>query len=316
MSLIVASQIGPEFDSLAASHPAVARVIPLPLDDAAAVGAIAAEADALIVRPAPVWKSIAAAGPPAAWPGKLRWVHSTSAGVDYYPEWLADAPWFSCGRGAASDQVADYVIGAIYAHAKDFAALSIHAADQWAPRPQRNVFGRTVAILGLGSIGLAIAHRVRALGAHPVGIRRSGAPADGIAHAGSIEEAVAIADDIVIALPATGATRGLVDARLLAHAKPDAHLINIARGSIVDQDALLAALDADRLGFATLDVTDPEPLPAGHPLYTHPKVRVTPHLSSNWPTVIPGLHRQILDNIAAVAQGGPPANLVIRSRGY
>jgi phosphoglycerate dehydrogenase-like enzyme len=310
MSLILASQAGPEFDALAREHEAVDTVLPLPLDETGLASALR-DADALIIRPAPFWKTPSARGRPGQWPGRLRWVHSTSAGVDYYPEWLSEVPWFSCGRGVASDQVADYVIGALYAHVKDIGRLAIRSHSDWGPRPHGNLMGRTVAILGLGSIGVAIATRLQALGAKPLGVRRGGgSDASGIPLAPSLEAAIAEADDIVIALPATAETKGIVDARLLAHAKRGAHIINIARGSIVDQEALLAALDSGVLGFATLDVTDPEPLPEGHPLYTHPLVRLTPHISSNWPTVIEGLHRQILDNIAAVASNRAPANLV------
>ncbi|MFT3964517.1 MAG: NAD(P)-dependent oxidoreductase [Sphingobium sp.] len=315
MPIVLASQAGSEFDELAAAHPAVEAVIPLSLDDHI-LDHVTQQADALIVRPGPMWKAIAERGRPAQWPGRIRWVQSTSAGVDYYPGWLAEAPWFSCGRGVASDQIADYVVGAIYAHVKDFGQLSIRSREEWKPVAQRSVIGRTVAILGLGSIGRAIAARVRALGAIPIGVRRSPGVDEDVELVATLEDAVAIADDIVIALPATGETRGIVNAALLAKAKPGAHLINIARGSIVDQEALLAALDDGRIGFATLDVTDPEPLPAGHRLYAHPLVRITPHLSSNWQTVIPTLHRQLIENIEAVANDRAPANLVLAARGY
>lgn len=318
MSLIVASQAGAEFDEQAARHPGVAKIIALAPDDPDALAFAAGEADALIVRPGPVWKHVIENGRPDIWPGRLRWVQSTSAGVDYYPEWLGDVQWFSCGRGAASEQIADYVIGAIYAHAKDVNRLAIRSRDDWKPVEQTSLIGRVVAIIGMGSIGRAVASRLTALGARPVGVRRSSlslqqAP---VPMLGSIEEAVAIADDIVIALPATAETRGLVNRKLLKHARPHAHIINVARGSIVDQDDLLAALDQGGLGFATLDVTNPEPLPSGHPFYTHPKVRITPHISSNWQAILPDLYAAILENIGLVSAGKAPANLVNRDHGY
>jgi phosphoglycerate dehydrogenase-like enzyme len=108
----------------------------------------------------------------------------------------------------------------------------------------------------------------------------------------------------------------LVDAALLAHARPSAHLINIARGTVVDQDALIATLDAGRLAFATLEVTDPEPLPAGHPLWTHPRIRLTPHISTNYAACRAGHLAKILDSFDLFARGQVPTDLVDPATGY
>ncbi len=101
MQLTLASQIGADFDILAAERPGIERVISLP-PDALPLDRIMEEADALIVRPGPVWRQIAARGRPASWPGCVRWIQSASAGVDFYPEWLGEAARFSCGRVVAS----------------------------------------------------------------------------------------------------------------------------------------------------------------------------------------------------------------------
>jgi hypothetical protein len=146
------------------------------------------------------------------------------------------------------------------------------------------VIGSTVGIIGLGAIGQEVARRAVALGAHVVAVRRGSAGAvtpEGVTLLANVEEVVARADHIVIAVPATAQTHRMFNAQLLARTKPGAHLIN-ARGSVVDQEALLAALDGGRLDFATLDVTEPEPLPDGHRLYTHPRVLLTPHISANY----------------------------------
>ena len=95
---------------------------------------------------------------------------------------------------------------------------------------------------------------------------------------------------------------------LFAKVKPGAHLINVARGSVVDQEALIRALDSGRLGFATLDVTDPEPLPEGHSLYTHPKVRLTPHISSNYALVRPRLLEKMSEDLSRFARGEQPSS--------
>jgi phosphoglycerate dehydrogenase-like enzyme len=127
---------------------------------------------------------------------------------------------------------------------------------------------------------------------------------------------VASADHLVLALPATDASRSLIDAALLAHAKPTAHLINVARGSVLDQDALLAALDGGRFGFATLDVTEPEPLPADHPLWTHPLVRLTPHISSNYTLLRGVLFDKVAANLERFVRGEALADIVDPAAGY
>ena len=99
--------------------------------------------------------------------------------------------------------------------------------------------------------------------------------------------------------------------------KPGAHIINVARGSVIDQDALIQALDGEGgPGFATLDVTDPEPLPEGHPLYTHPRVRLTPHVSSNHTLVRHRLLEKVRDDISRFARGEAPSDIVDPARGY
>jgi len=113
-------------------------------------------------------------------------------------------------------------------------------------------------------------------------MRRTDAPfaLPGIARAADLGELFERCDGVVLAAPATARTHHMVNADVLARARPRLHLINIGRGALIDQEALLAALERGALGRATLDVTDPEPLPAGHPLYTHPKVRISPHTSA------------------------------------
>jgi phosphoglycerate dehydrogenase-like enzyme len=120
----------------------------------------------------------------------------------------------------------------------------------------------------------------------------------------------------LLALPATDATHWLIDASLLAHAKPTAHLINVARGSVLDQDALMTALDSGRLGFATLDVTEPEPLPADHRLWGHPRVRLTPHVSSNYTVVRHVLFQKVSNDLARFVRGETPSDVVDAAAGY
>lgn len=331
MSLVIASQLEPEHNAALARHPLRPRVIAASEEEP---WRAADEADVLVVRPSPVWREAGRAPVPAPWPGRLRWVCSASAGVDFYPAWLFEAPLVTCARGTASEEIADYVVGALYRQAKDLDGAVARGPQEWRYRPLGQVLGSTVGLIGLGAIGTAVARRALALGARVVAVRRSGGGGSGSGANGSgangsgfslvpgvevverVEDVVAQADHIVVAVPATPATRHLVNADLLARARPGAHLVNVARGSVVDQEALLAALDAGQLGFATLDVTEPEPLPAGHRLYTHPRVRLTPHLASNYTLARDKLLAKILADITRFGAGERPSDVVEPARGY
>lgn len=315
MSLIIASQLDPAFNQGLGQHPVGPTLIDVAED---APWAAAAQADLLLIRPSPAWRAADIPRPPA-WPGRLKWVYSASAGIDFYPDWLLDAPLVTCGRGVASDEIADYVIAAIYAHAKNLEGVTARSRAQWINVPLGRVSGTTIGIVGLGAIGQAVARRGLALGAQVVGLRRSGAQSgiSGVQHVADVETLVAASDHIVIAVPATAETRHLFDDALLAKVKPGAHIINVARGSVIDQDALVRALDgAGGPGFATLDVTEPEPLPDGHILYTHPLVRLTPHVSSNHTQVRHRLLEKIRDDISRFVRGEAPSDVVDPVRGY
>lgn len=315
MSLIIASQLDADFNRGLGQHP----IAPILIDVAdEEPWTAASEADVLLVRPSPAWREPSVPRPPV-WPGRLKWVYSASAGIDFYPPWLLDAPIVTCGRGVASDEIADYVIAAIYAHAKNLEAITARSRAEWINVPLGRVSGTTIGVVGLGAIGQAVARRGLALGAQVVGLRRTGAQSgiSGVEHVADLETLVALADHIIIAVPATPQTYHLFNAALLAKVKPGAHIINIARGSVIDQDALIDALDgAGGPGFATLDVTDPEPLPEGHPLYTHPRVRLTPHVSSNHTLVRHRLLDKVRDDISRFVRGEAPSDIVDPVRGY
>lgn len=314
MSLIIASQLEPDFNRSLRLHPSGPTLIDVAENEP---WAAAGEADILLVRPAPVWRQPAPPRPDL-WPGRLKWVYSASAGVDFYPDWLLEAPIVTCGRGVASEEIADYVIAAIYAHAKNLEAVTVRSREQWVNVPLGRVSGTTIGIVGLGAIGTAVARRGLALGAQVIGVRRTGAQPgiSGVQHVADLETLVAEADHIVVAVPGTAQTRHLFDEALFARVKPGAHLINVARGSIIDQDALVHALDQGRLGFATLDVTDPEPLPEGHALYSHSRVRLTPHISSNHLAVRHRLLEKMSNDLSRFVRGERPTDIVDPARGY
>jgi phosphoglycerate dehydrogenase-like enzyme len=316
MGLIIASQMEDGFNASLRAHPSAPTVIGAP---EATPWEAAGDADVMLVRPSPPWRGARGAPRPAAWPGRLKWVYSASVGVDFYPRWLLDAPLVTCGRGVASEEIADYVIAAIYLQAKDLERVRARSLAEWKQAPLGRVAGSTIGVIGLGAIGAAVARRAVALGMRVTAVRRRRylpSPVDGVDMLDDLAAVVASADHLVLALPATDESRSLIGAAVLSHAKPTAHLINIARGSVLDQEALLAALDGGRLGFATLDVTDPEPLPADHPLWTHPRVRLTPHISSNYTLLRGVLFDKVAVNLERFVRGEALADIVDPVAGY
>jgi len=196
--------------------------------------------------------------------------------------------------------------------------VSVRGPLEWKSAPLGRVSGTTLGIVGLGAIGAAVARRALALDMRVTAARRRRLPSPvaGVDILDTLQAVVASADHLLLALPGTDATRALIDAPLLEHAKRSAHLINVGRGSVLDQDALVAALDAGRLGFATLDVTEPEPLPAGHPLWHHPRVRLTPHVSSNYHAVRQVLLNKITNDLERFMRGESPSDIVDSVAGY
>ena len=311
---IIANQLGAEVSAALAAHPVRPHVHDMETGDAPWQ---VDDADILLTGPHPSWRD-APPTPPRNWPGRLRWVQVASTGVDWFPRWMMQGPAVTCGRGHNAVPIAEYVLAAMLLHEKRLDQVSIRSHEAWQLHTLGTLEGRTLGLAGYGAIGRAVAVRARAFGMRIVAARRSdwGDEAPDIVRAGSLAELASLSDHLLLALPLTDATRHCIDASVLAGARPGLHLINIARGGLIDQPALLAALDADRLGFATLDVTEPEPLPAGHPIYTHPRIRLTPHLSWSGQASRTRLTEQILVNLSAYARGEALRDLVDPIRGY
>jgi phosphoglycerate dehydrogenase-like enzyme len=239
------------------------------------------EAQILLAVPGRGGNIVTPAEPPARWPRNLQWIQAISAGIDEFPPWIFDVPLVTCGRGTNSAPISEFVLAALLANAKKIPEIWIDDAADWKLKNLGTLSGKTLGLVGYGSIGHAIAARARPFGVEIVATTRSknaGHDDDGVRFA-PLDEVLAIADHLVIAAPLTAATAGLIGRAAFARVKPGVHLVNISRGKIIDHDALLAALDSGQVGAATLDVTEPEPLPPGHKLYTHPRARISPHLS-------------------------------------
>ena len=248
---------------------------------------------------------------PTGWPGTTRLVQIASAGIDDYPAWLFDAPHVATASGTTSQPIAEYVLAAMLSHAKRLPAITLAAGDAWPNRetlmanPLGTLEGRTLALLGLGQIAQAVARLASVFGMKIIATRASATPSpDPDVTLVPLAELVARADHLVIAAPIVDATRGLIGADLLAAMKPDAHIVNVARGAIIDTAALRTNLDSDRL-WASLDVTDPEPLPGGHWLIGHPRARVTPHLSWSSTETTRRVFERLAENIRRLRAGEP-----------
>jgi phosphoglycerate dehydrogenase-like enzyme len=248
----------------------------------------------------------------------VRWVHVLGTGIDRFPAHLLAGQVLTCSRGASAVPIAEWVMATMLAFEKRLPETWIHAAGEWGPRRLGTLHGRTLGLVGVGGIGSAVAARALPFGMRVRACRRTAAPPamEAIEIVGSLPELVASADHLVIAAPATPTTRHLVGRDLFAAMKPGIHLVNIARGALIDQDALRAALDEGRVALASLDAVDPEPLPDGHWMYVHPRVRLSAHVSWNMPGAIDLLIEPFVDNLRRFRAGEPLEGLVDLGQGY
>ncbi|SDG16422.1 Phosphoglycerate dehydrogenase [Celeribacter baekdonensis] len=274
------------------------------------------EAEALVTYPYPSWLSEAGRVPQPR-PG-LKWVQLFSAGVERFPEWLLDGRMVGCGRGQTSPQIAEFVLAAMLNREKRLNEISARSLTEWVRPEMGTLVGKTLGLIGYGSIGAEIARRALAFDMQIVACRNSpwAEVPKGLTPLAGPAEVLAQSDHAAICVPLTDETRGMVDDAFLAQAKPGLHLINIARGAILDQDALLRAIAAGRIAHATLDVTFPEPLPETHPLWQVPEVHLTPHVSFLGGDHLARFLEKTLANLTTYAQGAPLRDLFDRERGY
>lgn len=216
--------------------------------------------------------------------GSVQWVQGFLAGIDAPPlQKLLKAGLRLSNSDAPNIGVAEYVLSALLSHTHGIAErIDLHRTATWKQGQWPEIGGQTWVIVGFGSIGHEVAKRARPFGVEIVGARRTAVDdpsADRMVTMDQLPATLATADAVVLACPLTDETRGMVDDQFLSAMRPDAVLVNVARGGVIDDDALLRALDAGRPGTAILDVFDPEPLPEGHPFWTHPAITVTSHVA-------------------------------------
>jgi phosphoglycerate dehydrogenase-like enzyme len=213
---------------------------------------------------------------------RLRWVHTSSAGTDGagFDELLARGVLLTTSHVNAMP-IAEYVLAMVLRHYQRPGEWEAARRERkWAHHDFREVLGTTWLVIGLGAIGSEVATRARAFGARVIGVRRSPVgdePVDAMVTPDALLDVVDEADVVVLSRPASPGAPPVVDDAFLSRMRPGSVLVNIARGSLVDDAALLAALDRGVPEHAILDVFDVEPLPADSRYWTHPRVTVTPH---------------------------------------
>ena len=295
-----------------------AAVVPLLLNDAGEV-----RLDGVVITPE-------AAAPDAAWANTdiffgggnrafwsavmksptLKWVQSGAAGFDnpIFGQVIAKGAKLTTSHGQAVG-MADYVLWGVLDHLqKGPARRAAHAAGEWTRTQFREIAGSNWTIVGFGAIGRGVAVRAEAFGALVTGVRRSGradAAAQRMATLAELPDLLPATDVLVLCTPLTAETRHVAGAAAFARMKPGSVLVNVGRGGLVDEPALLAALDRDAPAHAVLDVFETEPLPADSPFWTHPKVTLTPHSSGMSVGNAPRNDALFVDNLRRFVAGEP-----------
>lgn len=257
---------------------------------------------------------------------RVRWVHTRAAGLDnlLFAELVASPAVLTNGSGVFSDSLGEFVMGSILYFAKEFRRMIRNQmAGKWEMFDVVEVSGQTLGIVGYGDIGRAIATRARGMGMRVLGMTRRGpllyntdplvqrvyGPADRI-------EMISQCDYIAVAAPLTAETRGLIGEAEFAAMKPSAVVINVGRGPVIDEGALIRALSNRRIKGAALDVFDTEPLPEGHPFYQMENLLLSPHCADHTVTWLDDAMRFFINNFERYRKGEPLLNVVEKHLGY
>jgi phosphoglycerate dehydrogenase-like enzyme len=257
---------------------------------------------------------------------RLRWVHSRPVGLDQtlFPELVASPAPLTNSRGVFSQSLGEFALAGILYFAKDFRRMVRNQmAGEWRPFDVVEISGQTAGLVGYGDIGRAIATRLRAMGMRLLAVKRSGPLlynvdplVDRIYGPDKRLEMISLADYVVVSTPLTAETRGMIGEAEFVAMKPDAVVINVGRGEVIDESAMVRALTEKRIKGAALDVFEQEPLPAGHPFYRLENVLLSPHCADHTSTWLADAMRFFLDNFGHFSKGESLMSLVDKKRGY
>jgi len=255
----------------------------------------------------------------------LRWVHSRSVGLErtLFAELVASPVPLTNGAGVFSASLGEFTVGAILYFAKDFRRMIRNQqAGVWEAFDVLPVAGQTVGIIGYGDIGRAVGARCRALGMNVLAVKRhaAGDSVDPVvARMYTPEQQLEMlphCDYVVVAAPLTTETRGMIGEAEFAAMKPEAVVINVGRGPVIDEGAMLKALSSGRIKGAALDVFDHEPLPDGHPFYKLENVLLSPHCADHTPDWLDNAMQFFIAQYERFRKGEPLLNVVDKKLGY
>ncbi len=254
---------------------------------------------------------------------KLRWYHTVSAGVENMPlpELAQRGIVLTNNSGSYDIQIAEHLMAFVFAASRQLHRYRDNQrAVEWKEEAHQELRGATIVVYGMGSIGGEIARLASAIGMRVIGVRRKAGPVepgiDRVVAADRLAEVVGEADYLAIAAPLTAATRGAISREVISRMKPTAWIMNIARGAIVDEPAMVEALQAKRIGGAALDVFTTEPLPKESPLWTLENVIITPHHSGSSPRAGERTLALFAENLRRYKAGEPLINRVDYEAGY
>jgi phosphoglycerate dehydrogenase-like enzyme len=256
----------------------------------------------------------------------VRWIHSRSAGLErtLFPELIASDVIMTNGSGVFSPSLGEFALGAILYFAKDLRRMIRNQmAGVWEPFDVLPIAGQTVGIVGYGDIGRAVAVRVRAMGMKVLAVKRhvlaKSNPdplADQIYGPDHLIEMLSRCDYVVVAAPLNAETLGLIGEAELAAMKPSAVIINVGRGPVIDEHAMIKALSEYKIKAAALDVFDEEPLPKGHPFYKLENVLLSPHCADHTPDWLDNAMRFFIAQFERFRREEPLLNVVDKKLGY
>jgi phosphoglycerate dehydrogenase-like enzyme len=249
----------------------------------------------------------------------IKWVQLDSAGVDGWLETglIDKSRVWTAAQGAYGPRVAEHAVALLLAAARGIPQAA--RTKEWGAAPGEGLLGKTVGIVGVGGIGQEVIARLGAFGVRILALTRTGRATAGASASYGPEELDRVlteSDFVVLAMPLTPETRGIIGARELELLGPHGWLVNVARGPLVDTPALVSALERGQIAGACLDVVDPEPLPPSHQLWSFRNVLITPHVAHPWEQHYEPYARRVAENVARFQNDAELLGVVDPERSY